>query len=788
MSTSALERAAGRSRLPRRSRRRTKRIDALLAVAFHELAPRKIGMKNEIARWLAATGRVTGESRCRAELLLLPRRLLLAELLDHLLLRRARDGLVLGELHRELALALRRGPEVRRVAEHLRERDVGGADHVALDRLGRLDDAAALVDLADHRALELLGRLHFHVHDRLENDRLRLVVALAEAHQCGRLEGLLAGVDRVGEAIVDDAAHADHREADERSLLDGLLEALVAGRDELARNRSAGDVVDELVLLDGIGRQGLEVSDDASELARSAGLLLVRVVEVGLLLDGLAVGDLRLADRHFAAVLALDAFHVDLEVQLSHAGGDGLRRLLVAMDAEGGILAGEAVQRLGEVGGACLLLGSDGERDDRVGNVHRGHRVVHGAVGEGIARRAVDPEEGDDVARRAGIDVVHLIRVHADEARNLHLLAVALVDDEVALRDPALVDADISELPVAAVLELEREAHERLRLIARQNHLGLGVALIVRLFHDLLRIREVVDDAVEELLHALVLVGGAAEDRSELELERALADGAPDHLHRRLLFLDEHLGQLVIEVGGRGDEIVPVLLALVEDVGRDVLDADGLAVLAVVIDGLHADEVDDALELVLGANRVLDHDGVVVQLLAQLLRDAEGVRAGAVHPVDEREARDLVAAHLPVDGDRLRLHPRDRAENEDGAVEDAERALHLDGEVDVSRGVDDVDVVGRARLVRDVPLAVRGGGLDGDALLALQFHRVHLGADRVLPLHLVDRVDPAGVIEDALGQRRLTRIDVGADADVADEVDVRHVDPSLWLRPGLHSS
>src|SRR5205085_9482921 len=30
-------------------------------------------------------------------------------------------------------------------------------------------------------------------------------------------------------------------------------------------------------------------------------------------------------------------------------------------------------------------------------------------------------------------------------------------------------------------------------------------------------------------------------------------------------------------------------------------------------------------------------------------------------------------------------------------------------------------------------------------------------------------------IKDALGQRRLARIDVGGDADVADEIDVRHV-------------
>ena len=53
-----------------------------------------------------------------------------------------------------------------------------------------------------------------------------------------------------------------------------------------------------------------------------------------------------------------------------------------------------------------------------------------------------------------------------------------------------------------------------------------------------------------------------------------------------------------------------------------------------------------------------------------------------------------VALHLPVDGDRLALHALARVEHEDRAVEHAQRALHLDGEVDVARRVDDVDVVG----------------------------------------------------------------------------------------------
>src|SRR5438552_2896691 len=81
------------------------------------------------------------------------------------------------------------------------------------------------------------------------------------------------------------------------------------------------------------------------------------------------------------------------------------------------------------------------------------------------------------------------------------------------------------------------------------------------------------------------------------------------------------------------------------------------------------------------------------------------------------------------------------------------RALQLDGEVHVGRGVDDVDV-------EVFPDAVRGGGLDRDALLTLQVHGVHLRPHAVLPLHLVNLVDLPGVEEDSLGERRLARIDM----------------------------
>jgi hypothetical protein len=98
-----------------------------------------------------------------------------------------------------------------------------------------------------------------------------------------------------------------------------------------------------------------------------------------------------------------------------------------------------------------------------------------------------------------------------------------------------------------------------------------------------------------------------------------------------------------------------------------------------------------------------------------LAEDPLELGADAVHLVDEAEPGDRVLARLPPDGLALRLDPLDGREDDDGAVEDAERALDLGGEVDVAGGVDDVDrhVLPPAgdgrRDDRDPALALLGG-------------------------------------------------------------------------------
>jgi len=125
-----------------------------------------------------------------------------------------------------------------------------------------------------------------------------------------------------------------------------------------------------------------------------------------------------------------------------------------------------------------------------------------------------------------------------------------------------------------------------------------------------------------------------------------------------------------------------------------------------------------------------------VQLLPQLLGHAFRVGARAVQFVDEGDAWHLVAPHLTIDRVRLRLHPGHATKHQHRTIEHAQGTLNLDGEVHMARRVDEVD--GAA-----IPLARRGGRLNGDPLLSLQVHEIHGRAHTGASLDLLDFVNLA---------------------------------------------
>ena len=110
---------------------------------------------------------------------------------------------------------------------------------------------------------------------------------------------------------------------------------------------------------------------------------------------------------------------------------------------------------------------------------------------------------------------------------------------------------------------------------------------------------------------------------------------------------------------------------------------------------------------------------------------------------------------------RLGLHPAHGAEHRHHAIKDPHRALHLNGEVDVARGVDDVDAV-------VFPTGGNGSRRDRDAPFSFLLHPVGDGGAVV---HLTHLVNHARIEKNPFGGGGFARVNVGGDPDISDAVE-----------------
>src|SRR3954470_13203196 len=680
--------------------------------------------------------------------------------LDDLLRDVGRDLVVALELHRVGRPALRVGAQVGRVAEHLAQRDVGGDRERVAAPLLAFEAPAAPAEVADDVAEEVLGRDDLDLEDGLEQDGLRPARRLLEGERARDLEGDLRRVRLVVLAVDERHADVDDRVARAHAVGERLLDALLDGGDELGRHGAAADLRDEVEALAG---RRLDVDVDDAVLARAAGLADEAALDLlGRAADGLAVGDLRPADVRLDVELAAHAVDQHLEVQLAHARDLGLAGLLVRLDLEGRVLLGEAAEGDRHLLLVGLRLRLDRDLDDRLGELDRLELDRRVGGGQRVAGDdLLDADARGDVAGVDARDLLAVVRVHHEDAPDALRAARVDVQDARAGLELAGVDAEVCELADERVGgDLERQGGERRVVVGGPRVLPrLVLALDLDGARDgrhVERARQVVEHGVEQRLDALVLERRAAEDRRHLEVERRLADRGLELVDRDLGLFEDELDELVVVVGDLVEQVLARRGGAVGVLVRDVDDVELLAELVLVDDRLHPDEVDDADEVGLRPDGELDRHGMRREAVDHRLDGLVEVRADAVHLVDERDARDVVLVGLAPHRLGLRLDAGDRVEQRDRAVEHAQRALDLDGEVDVAGRVDDVDAV-------VAPLAGGRGGRDRDAALLLLLHPVHR---RGALVDLADLVGPPRVIEDALGRRRLARIDVGHDPDV----------------------
>ena len=658
-----------------------------------------------------------------------------------------------------------------RVAEHFRQRHQRADDLAAAtgNFIHALHHAAPRRQVAHGVAHELFRRLHLDLHHRFQQDRVGTAHAFLERHRTGHAECVFVRIDVVvrteGERYLD----IDHRVAGQHAAAQGFLHAFIDGRDELARHHAALDRIDELEAFTGLER--FERQHHVAVLAASARLLdeLALDIRDGFL-DRLAVRHLRLADRRFHAEFAAHAIDQDFQVQLAHAGHDGLARLFVRMDAERRILLRQAIQ-----GDAHFFLVGLGLRFHRLRNHGLGedHLFQHDHVvgrTQCIARgHAFQTDGRRDIAGIHFLDLLALVGVHLQDAAQPLFLRLGRVIDGVARIDHARVHAEKRQLAHERIgHDLERQRRERIavgRMALDRPVLLVGAGNGGHVH----RRRQVFDHGVEHGLHAAVFKRAASEHRHDFVADGAQAQAGLDLVFGQRLAFEVLVEQLGRGFGRRFHQLVAPFLRLRLQVGRNVLVRELHAqALVVPVNRAHFHQVDHAVKIVLGAERQLDRHRHAFQAVGDLFAHAQKIGADAVHLVDEGDARHLVLVGLAPHGFRLRLHAAHRVIHHDGAVEHAHRALDFDGEVDVARGVDDVDAVLGKVAGHAFPERRGGGGRDGDAAFLLLLHPVHGGRAVV---YLADFVIDAGIKQDTLGGGGFAGVDVSADADIAIALD-----------------
>src|SRR5215204_6315383 len=290
------------------------------------------------------------------------------------------------ELHGERSAALGLGAHGRRVTEHLGERHHGAYDLPAAAGVHTLYVATPRREVAHNVAHKLLGHDDLDVHHGLKKDRVGPLEGLFDGHRTSDLERHLGRVDVVVRTVDQLNLDIDHG---------------------VARDDAADDLVVELVACLVVV---LGVDDRVAVLAPATRLPHEPALDaLHALADGLAVSDLRTSDVRVNPELAQEPVDDDLQVQLAHAGDDGLPGLLVAANGERGVLFGEPLERHGELFLVGLRLGLDGLPDNGLGE---NHLLEHDLLlvvrrNERVARPRIGEADGSN--ELASIDLISLL-------------------------------------------------------------------------------------------------------------------------------------------------------------------------------------------------------------------------------------------------------------------------------------------------------------------------------------------------------------------------------------------
>ena len=693
---------------------------------------------------------------------------------DELVLDIGRYLLIFGELHRECGAAGGQGAQNRRVAVELGQRNAGVEDGEALFHVLVHDHAATGVEVAHARTDVLVGSEDVDVVDRLQDLRTGVAEGLLEGVAAGDDEGDFLGVDRVHLTVVDVDADVAGVGTGQRAFLHLGLDTLEDGGHETDVDGTADDAVVELQLAaplevddflaleveHGVLAVDLEVlwsflaldvgtdeQVDFAELACAAGLLLVTVLGRCDLGDGLTVRHLRSVKFDIELELVVDSPLDVVDVLLAHTGKDGLAEFLGVFHADGGILCGDLVEGVADLGLVVLVEGLDGAAVLGVGEDHVGDGVLT-CDGQGDVGLAV--LELHDAADVAGAQAGDLLLLGArDGVDSGETLAVAgFRVDEVG----TFVQGTAHHLEVRHVAEVLLDAG----LEDENAHGAVGQARHVAAFDSLgnlaLRAGGHVDDELHEATGADIVLRGYAKYGNGLAGCEAGGEALADFVGGELHGVEELLHQLVGTFGGLFHKLGAEAFSFVGVCGGNVLLVAGEVV------EFHRYDIHDAFQARSGSYGELAEDGLLAELLADGGANAVPVGLFVVELTHCDNHGDSVLVGIAGEDGGTYFHACSAVHHHHGRVDNLECRKGAAAEIVGTGAVDEVDLAA-------AELGVERGGVDGLLVGLLEFGVV---GDGVFAFNRTAAVDHLAFEEHRFRERGLAGASGTDQGDVAD--------------------
>ena len=347
--------------------------------------------------------------------------------------------------------------------------------------------------------------------------------------------------------------------------------------------------------------------------------------------------------------------------------------------------------------------------------------------------------------------------MHLEDTADTLLLALSGVKHIRTGRQGTGVNSEECQLTNIWVSHnLESQCGERLLVAGRTLVLFAGVRVNTLDSSDINWCRHKVYNSIQHWLYASVTVRSTTGYRAHLAGDGCLTDNCLDFLLGNLLTLKVLHCEVIIQIRKSLHELLTILFSLILHISWDFNFVSYLTEVILVDDSFHLNQVDNALEVVLSTDWQLNSNCIGLKTLMHHIDYIEEICTSNVHLIYISHSWYTVFLSLTPYGFSLRLNATASSKNCYSTVQYTQRTLYLHSEVNMARGINDIDTM-------VLPVTSSSSGSDGNTTLLLLLHPVH---GSCAFMNLTNLMVDTCVEEDTLSSGCLTGIDVSHDTDI----------------------